>query len=207
MSDLKTIWGTIASKYSNDTELIEKQWLEIEKCYSSERRYYHNLSHIQFMADLAYKYQGSIEDIDSLLFSIFYHDIVYNAAKTDNEVNSAEVACLNMAKIGVPSAKIETCKTQIIATKSHNASADNDTKYLLDFDLAILGEPAERYIEYTQQIRAEYAVYTDEEYNFGRKRAITHFLAMDRIFKTEELYLRLEQQARSNLSQERDSLS
>ncbi|WP_421750675.1 hypothetical protein [Croceimicrobium sp.] len=202
MNELKNIWHQLITKYSSEEELIEEFWLEIEKAYSSPKRHYHNLEHLQYMSKLALKYQHSIQDLDTLLFSIFYHDFVYQATKSDNEERSAEVASQRLQKLRLAKSKIQNCYNQILATKSHENIDDKDCNFLLDFDLAILGDEPALYDAYCQKIRKEYSVYPNYLYREGRKKVLEHFLAMEWIFKTSEIRESHEKQARQNLKRE-----
>jgi predicted metal-dependent HD superfamily phosphohydrolase len=107
-----------------------------------------------------------------------------------------------MKQIGVSDHMIQLCEAQILATKSHVKSADSDTNYFTDADLSILGQPWETYSAYYKNVRKEYAIYPDLIYNPGRKKVLTHFLAMDSIFKTDIFYQKFEMQAKENLQQE-----
>ena len=200
MVDLKKIWNELAAKYSDDETLVAGLWTEIEKAYTAKARYYHNLAHLEYMAERVIRYKGSLTDFDTVMFSIFYHDMVYNIRRQDNENRSADTARDRLTQLGVPTGKITTCQQQIIATKDHNDNADKDTNFLVDFDLAILGDTPEKYKYYTKQIRSEYSLYPDFLYNKGRKKVLQHFLKMDKIFKTDEFYSNYEQQARKNLT-------
>ena len=195
---MKNIWANLLS----NNALKSKLWNEIETAYSSGVRYYHNLTHIQFMIDLAYKYQKKIDDFDTLLFSIFYHDIIYKATSKHNEEKSAQLAKKRLLELNFPKDKIQKCREQILATKHHESNGNNDINYLLDFDLAILGEDEETYRKYCDQIRKEYAIYPDWLYNPGRKKVIKHFLSMERIFKNDTFNQHRERQARLNLEEE-----
>jgi predicted metal-dependent HD superfamily phosphohydrolase len=199
MERLTAIWQELTAKYTNNTSLADKLWEKIEANYSAENRHYHNLSHLDYMADQAMRYQNNLSDLDTILLSIFYHDIIYNVIRKDNEIKSADIAREQLSQLGVPTDKIAKCHTQILATQKHALSSNADTNYLLDFDLAILGERPSDYEEYTRKIRKEYAVYPDFLYRRGRKKVLQHFLAMNRIFKTDAFYERYEQTARDNL--------
>ncbi|PWK27962.1 hypothetical protein LV89_01369 [Arcicella aurantiaca] len=107
-----------------------------------------------------------------------------------------------MKSIGVPLEMIELCKTQIMATKTHVLSENIDTNFFTDADLSVLGQSWEMYSEYYQNVRKEYAIYPDLIYNAGRKKVLKHFLVMERIFKTDEFYLKFEANARVNLEKE-----
>ena len=146
--------------------------------------------------------KDKISDYDSILFSIFYHDIIYKATSKDNEEKSAELAKTRLEKLNIPSEKITRIYNQILATKSHKKSKDSDTNFLLDADLAILGQDWEMYENYTQQIRKEYSIYPDFMYKPGRKKVLTHFLEFDEIFKTDYFKEKYEVNARLNIQRE-----
>lgn len=94
----------------------------------------------------------------------------------------------------------------ILATKNHELSADNDTNYLLDADLAILGQTLDDYQKYTEQIREEYSIYPDFMYNSGRKKVLNYFLDMDEIYKTPYFKKNYEQKARVNIKNDLSEL-
>ncbi|MEM9674508.1 MAG: hypothetical protein AAF992_18090 [Bacteroidota bacterium] len=206
MEELALIWQELATKYTDDSQLSNELWNEIENSYTTKNRHYHNLAHLSYMVNHATNYQHELSDSDTVLFSIFYHDIVYNVARKDNEQKSADLARERLTQLGVPAEKTSKCHAQIVATQKHAPSNDADTNYLLDFDLAILGESPAVYQEYTRQIRREYARYPGFLYRRGRRKVLQHFLAMDRIFKTDIFYESYEQSARANLKTELQSL-
>lgn len=156
----------------------------------------------------AFDQQRHIKDFDTLLFSIFYHDFIYNAKFKDNEEKSAEVATDRLNQLGVPEEMITKCHDQIIATKTHLSSTDDpDTDYLLDIDLSILGDSWKKYQKYYQGVREEYNMYPDLLYRPGRKNVLKHFLKMNQIYKTEIFSNKLETKARENLKRELELLS
>jgi predicted metal-dependent HD superfamily phosphohydrolase len=62
-------------------------------------------------------------------------------------------------------------------------------------------------LEYTKQIRAEYAIYPDLLYNLGRKKVLKHFLEMPSIYKTPPFQVLYEAQAKANLGKELAAIS
>ena len=199
---MKSRWHTLASSYSSDQELIDGLWQEIEEQYSGRKRHYHNLNHLGYMIDKALEHQAYLGDLNTVLFSIFYHDIVYNVKRQDNEQKSEDLAKERLVKLELQDDQIARCQMQIIATKEHHSQEDSDTNYLVDIDLAILGEDAETYESYTQMIRKEYAIFPMFLYKAGRKKILRHFLEMDHIFKTDWFHENYEPQARENLKAE-----
>lgn len=201
---IKTRFLDLIGKYSDNQEYNLACWTEIHKNYSARSRYYHNLQHITSMIEELYKLESEIEDLDTLLFSIYYHDIIYKSTKSDNEYQSALLFEKRIAKTSF--LHLEKCKTQIEATKEHKLSNDSDTNLLIDLDLSVLGKSPEEYIKYSENIRKEYNIYPDFMYKKGRKKVLEHFLNKDSIFKTEYFINRYEQQAINNLKTELLSL-
>jgi predicted metal-dependent HD superfamily phosphohydrolase len=197
----------VVNKYSNNTELATNLWLEIFTKYSDPKRQYHTIEHLEAIIVDLIKVKDKIEDWDTTLLAVFYHDIIYKASSSTNEGDSAKLAMQKLSEIGYPAEKIAKCANMILATKLHELSEDNDTNYLIDADLAILGKGQFDYQKYTEQIREEYSIYPDFMYNNGRKKALQHFLQMSTIYKTEYFFNKYEKQARLNISNELDELN
>ncbi|UZT97518.1 hypothetical protein ODZ84_20435 [Chryseobacterium fluminis] len=188
--------------FTRETDTIEKLWSEIEKRYTEKSRHYHNFAHLESMFAELDSVTARVEDMNSLSFSVFYHDVIYDASSKNNEEKSATFAVSQLAKINISSGAADKITRQIMATKSHQQSDDPDTNYLLDADLSILGKDPETYFEYTRKIRKEYSVYPDLLYKPGRKRVLKHFLDLEYIFKTEYFREKYELQARENIEVE-----
>lgn len=199
---LKTIFTELVKKYTADDSISKHLWNEIVINYCDAGRYYHNLNHLEAIIRELSDVKDSIPHWDTAMFSVFYHDIVYNALRSDNEAQSADKAQLRLHEIGFPKDQTTQCVLQILATKGHNPGDDITTQLFIDADLAILGKPTQAYTEYSENLRKEFFIYTDKEYKAGRKKILKHFLAMDRIFKTEHFYNKYEKQARKNIESE-----
>lgn len=196
----------LVNKYSHNNELATNLWLEIFTKYSDPKRQYHTIDHLEaIIVDLT-EIKDKIEDWDTTLLAVFYHDIIYKASSSTNEGDSAKLAMQKLSEIGYPAEKIAKCANMILATKLHEISQDNDTNYFIDADLAILGRGQYEYQKYTEQIREEYSIYPDFMYNNGRKKALQHFLQMDAIYKTDYFFEKYEKQARLNISNELETL-
>ncbi|WP_299175927.1 hypothetical protein [uncultured Chryseobacterium sp.] len=192
--------------FSEDQELCESLWLEIERNYSEKGRYYHNLQHLEHMFYELDSVKDKILDIPFLTFSVFYHDIVYNVLSKSNEEKSAEFAATRLQKLNIDEKTIQDISKQILATKTHVKSGQSDTNYLLDADLSVLGKDYNTYLDYTQKIRKEYSIYPDLLYKPGRSKVLQHFLELESIFKTEYFIARYEKQAKNNIEWELKNL-
>jgi predicted metal-dependent HD superfamily phosphohydrolase len=206
MSNLKEIFSNLLINYTTNSSLINELWDEVEKNYSGKKRHYHTLQHLENLLITLTEVKSEIQNWESILFTLFYHDIIYTALKSDNEENSALLAEKRMQQLSVSNDIIERCKNQILATKSHSKSTDSDTNYFTDADLSVLGQPWEIYSLYYKNVRKEYAIYPDFIYNSGRKKVIQHFLSMNSIFKTDYFYNQFEKVAKENLMKELSNL-
>lgn len=203
---LKETFIELLTNYTDNDRLKNELWAEIEKNYASKKRQYHTLNHLENLLLQLEHVKDEIQNWEVILFSLFYHDIIYNSLKSDNEEKSAELAEKRMRQISVSNDKIQLCKEQILATKSHHKSANSDTNYFTDADLSVLGQSWETYSIYYKNVRKEYSIYPALVYNPGRKKVLNHFLSMERIFKTDFFYNKFETQAKQNLQQEMESL-
>lgn len=203
---LKQIFNTLTKKYTDNHQLIDTLWCEIEMHYADSNRYYHSLSHLENMYQVLSLVKEQIEEWDTILFSLFYHDLVYDVTNGDNEERSAEIAKRSLGLISFPEAKIDQCYAQIIATKVHAISDNHDTNLFTDSDLAILGGDWNVYSDYFQNVRKEYSIYSDEVYIQGRINVLNHFLKMESVFKTEYFIDKYEEKAIKNLSVELELL-
>jgi predicted metal-dependent HD superfamily phosphohydrolase len=199
---LKQTFIKLLTNYTDSDRLTNELWTEIDKNYSSKKRHYHTLQHLDSLLAQLTDVKAEIQNWNTILFTLYYHDIIYNSLKSDNEEKSAELAEKRMNQILVSNDKIEHCKKQILATKSHIQSTDNDTNYFTDADLSVLGQTWETYSLYYKNVRKEYSIYPDFVYNPGRKKVLNHFLSMDGIFKTDFFHNKFETQAKQNLQKE-----
>lgn len=203
---LKEVFIELLRSYSSDPNSILELWHEVEVNYSKKNRHYHNLAHLDHLLIQLNRVRPEIKDWETVLFTLFYHDIIYNALKKNNEKKSAEFAATRMKSLGIENCMIESCRNQILATQKHSPSAEHDTNLFLDADLSILGQNWEDYLVYAKNIRKEYSIYPDLIYNAGRRKMLTHFLQMERIFKTPYFFSNFEQLAKQNIQKELEIL-
>lgn len=85
------------------TEKVEQLWQEIEQQYSRKSQAYHNQRHLEAMINGLEEWPGQpFVDRELLLFSIFYHDLVYQIPGKKNESRSAARAAAVLTDLGCP---------------------------------------------------------------------------------------------------------
>ena len=192
---LKNKFQTLCQNFTSDQKLIGSLWQEVEQRHTEPTRHYHILKHLEHIYSVLPKLDHVTE------FAIFYHDIVYDASRNDNEEQSALLCQKQLKLLDVnPELVAEVCQL-ILETKTHEASSERNALFL-DADLAILGSNIEDYNEYIQNVRKEYAIYTDDVYKEGRKKVLKHFLEKERIYVSDYFYELYERKARKNLEWE-----
>jgi len=189
-----------AATYSHFDNLV--------RMYSESSRHYHNLEHIAEVLKVAGRLRKFAENPNAVMLAAWYHDAVYDPKQNDNEAKSADFSKKVLEELGVSSPMIATVTELILATAHmtpHVLTAD--VRVLLDADLAILGSGETRYLRYAADIRREYAWVPDAEYAAARIAVLDGFLARQRIFHTDILFLEGEGSARRNMLAERASLT
>ncbi|KGE14334.1 hypothetical protein [Sphingobacterium deserti] len=186
--------------YTTDKKLMEECWQEVLAAYTDPRRHYHNLEHLQNFSNQLDFCKAKLKDYPTAFLALIYHDIVYFMKDGSNEEKSADVANAHLQKLGYPSALIAHCVELILATKTHAGQENDDVNYFLDADMSILGTDKAYYEQYAVNIWKEYD--QSPQFGQGRKRVLQHFLAMERIFKTDLFFERYEQAARRNIQAE-----
>lgn len=204
---LKSTFQQLFTKYRLSNSEIKKAWKEINIHYCDPHRYYHTLAHLRGLFAALNAHKTQLTDWEVVQFAVYYHDIVYEVGRNDNEEQSAAWVERIMQLLNIRPDRIDRCKKHILATKGHEKSDDNDTNLFTDADLSILGADPGTYGQYCSAIRKEYAVFQEPVYNEGRIRVLKKFLEMPHIYKTEPFQRKYEQTARTNLANELKSLT
>jgi predicted metal-dependent HD superfamily phosphohydrolase len=122
--------------------------------YVAPNRHYHNLAHIEDCLDKLARIDGlSVAEREILTEAIWWHDVVYDATRSDNEELSAELAEEHVAA-GIR----QEVGRLIRLTKTHQVEpADKLGAILISIDLSILAAEPSRYDDYAAAIRREYS--------------------------------------------------
>jgi predicted metal-dependent HD superfamily phosphohydrolase len=200
-------WNTLTALYTTDDDLKGKSFALLKTRYCEEGRFYHNLSHIKALLDLFESLNQMTEDPNAIRFAIWFHDIIYNTRRDDNEEESAVLAVELLSELSVDSKTIDFVRQLILATKTNgDNNLSEDAKIFMDLDLSILGVPEAQYKEYSEAIKKEYSWVPGFLYRRGRKQILRTFIQRESIFFTVEMNERFEAQARTNITDELNAL-
>ena len=200
---LAASWSQLCHGLGVSEARCDAVWRDIITAYGEPQRHYHGLSHIEAVVDQAAQRRGLFNDPDTALLALFFHDIVYDPARHDNEAQSA--VALRDSLPEIDEARLGRACGHILATQGHEHQEDDDTNLVLDIDMAILGAPWDAYRAYAEGVWREYLpVYGAEAYARGRVELfLKPTLQRDHLFLTDG-FTSLEDQARRNLRDEID---
>lgn len=194
MSEWAGAWGLLGVEAPGD-ELLDRLIRE----YQSPARAYHTLQHIEECFQQFHLIRSQIEHPAEVILALWFHDAVYDSHRSDNEAMSAEWAVREMTLAGCLDSTAQSARDLILATKHDVQPENDDARYLVDIDLAILGAAPDRFDEYERQVRQEYSWVPEDEFGSARARILRGFLARPSLYITDDFQRRFEARARENL--------
>ena len=167
---------------------------ELLAAWAEPGRRYHDRRHLAEVLDrLA---ELGCEDV-TVLLAAWFHDAVHVGAADDEERSAAWAERALPADVGPEVARL------VRMTERHRPAADDPHGQLLsDADLAILAAPGQRYADYVQDVREEYAAVPDDDFARGRAAVLRDLLAKDSLFHTAAARALWEDRARGNVTAE-----
>ncbi len=204
MTACNTHWHELAQSLGLGATLSDDLFAYLSAQYGEATRHYHTATHITAMLDGAR--DVAFDDPDMARLAIFFHDVIYDAARFDNETRSAEIMVEKLTG-AVDAGRLSHAARIIEATAKHQPTGDGDTDLVLDLDMAILGQPWPIYERYAKNVMAEYLpVYGEAAYRQGRVALfIDPTLARGHIYLTPA-FQPLDVQAMANLAREKADL-
>jgi predicted metal-dependent HD superfamily phosphohydrolase len=142
--------------------------------YAAPNRHYHNLVHIQDCLDKLSRVDAlSAIEHKTLEAAIWWHDVIYDSTRSDNEELSTRLAEQHM------DAEMRQEVGRLIRlTKTHRVEAgDTLGAILISIDLSILAAEPSRYDAYAAATRKEFAHVPDAAYRAGRSDVLKRFAA------------------------------
>lgn len=178
---------------------------ELQDRWSEPHRRYHTLDHlksvlaaIDSLADRGEKF-----DREPVVIAAWFHDAIYLVGATNNETESAKLA---RAALGESVWAEEVERLIVLSTEHIVCNGDLNGAAFSDADLSILGADAKTYQQYSQRVRAEYAVVPSDQYRIGRGQVLSGILGRERIFHTSTARAEWESRARVNIAREIEDL-
>ncbi|MNV09986.1 hypothetical protein D3C71_1004960 [compost metagenome] len=193
--------------HSLPLSLSPQQLAELEAAYAQPPRAYHNVGHVQAVL---HHYRDVADGPGwkqprEVAMAVLYHDAIYEAGRSDNELRSAQLAVAAIQR-WLPDAGVDAARVAelIELTARHGQlraeELDADAALFLDSDMAILGAPPEVFDAYDRGITQEYSGKVPGFlFRINRRRFLKGVLAQPRIFFSDFFHERYDAAARANL--------
>lgn len=180
-----------------------QEYLRLRKAYAEPHRHYHTWQHIYEcvkFVKIHYGFQHSV------VLALFYHDVIYDVQRKDNEEESAQ-AWIKYAKSRDvqrhQSLKMNMIADMIRMTANHKVDDDQPLSFKMmnDADMHVFLCPDHHYLEYSRNIWREYSSFGREAYLAGR---LSFLASVDHttMFHTHQAKERMHH-AKANLELER----
>jgi predicted metal-dependent HD superfamily phosphohydrolase len=174
-------WAALAG----DSPTSRTEWAALVAAWTEPHRRYHDLAHLAAVLRLVDELAGAAADPDAVRLAAWYHDVVYDPERDDNERVSADRARAGLRGV-VSDERLDEVERLVLLTAGHQpAPGDADGAVLCDADLAVLAASPESYAAYASAVRLEYGHLSDEEFTAGRIAVLEHLLALPELYRTE----------------------
>lgn len=197
---LKVCWKELWQKLHVDTP-PQIAFEELIQAYSAADRFYHNLMHIEDCISSFDRTRFLAAYPEEVELAIWFHDVVYDTRREDNEQKSAEWAERVIRQSGLGGDVFEKVSRLILATRHHDDVQDSDAQLLVDVDLSIFGAETEAFWRYEENIRKEYAWVPENLFRHRRTEILSSFLSRPYIYYHRQVREVFEEKARFHLKQ------
>jgi predicted metal-dependent HD superfamily phosphohydrolase len=168
--------------------------------YNEPQRRYHTLAHIDHCLAIFDQCKSLTANPDALEIAVWFHDVIFEPGKRENEALSAEL--YQDLSADVHDNETRGLVVRLIMATLHDGSSldDSDAGYMVDIDLSGFGLPWEDFLRDSRHLREESAQLSDAEYYQRQRDFQACLLARPRFYVTDFFSQRYEQQARGNLT-------
>jgi predicted metal-dependent HD superfamily phosphohydrolase len=191
-------WAALAG----DSPTSRTEWAALVEAWSQPHRRYHGLAHLAAVLGLVGELAAAATDPDAVRLAAWYHDVVYDPRRDDNEQVSAERARAGLRGL-VDDDRVAEVARLVLLTAGHDPQpGDADGAVLCDADLAVLAGPPEAYAGYASAVREEYGHLPDEVFVAGRIAVLEHLLALPELYRLPAVAAGWTPRARANMTAE-----
>jgi predicted metal-dependent HD superfamily phosphohydrolase len=188
-----TLWGRcLPAAVSPDAA-----WAVLQRRYGEPHRHYHGFGHVAFCLRQLDDCRGRLQRPASVELALWFHDVVYEPGSASNEADSAEL--FRELCGGAEPALADTVSAWILDTTHATQPVDDDARYLVDIDLAGLGQSWEGFLRDNRALRREQPGTGDATYHRAEAAFLGRLLARTSLYCTDFFRARYEQRARLNI--------
>lgn len=173
---LERRWRDFWQPRGVDEATSKSVWTMVHNHYTEPARSYHTLEHIEYCLS-AFHYTARLaDDPTAVEAAIWFHDVIYDTTRTDNEEASARRAIICLETMGF-SAGFQQKVARLIRVTTHTTTPqEQDEKLIADVDLSPLGKSWKEFQADNRAIRKEYDWVPQKEYVEKRVELLSKLL-------------------------------
>ncbi len=168
--------------------------------YREPQRRYHTLAHIEHCLGMFDRCKSLVRNPNALEIAVWFHDVIFEPGKRDNESLSAKL--YQDLSAGIHEPEMRQLVDRLIMATLHDGTSldDSDASYMVDIDLSSFGLSWDEFLLDSQHLREENPHLSDADYYRHQRGFQSGLLTRPRFYYSEFFYQRYEQQARANLA-------
>lgn len=203
-TELLAQWELLGQALDRDTAVWRAEGRRLVLSWARWPRAYHDTTHLwaclRHWQAVQEQQPGALDNPHAVALALWYHDAIYWPWSKHNEERSADWAHHFILSQGLPATLAQTVHQHILDTRHTPGPLSGDAQWVVDIDLAILGQSDAMYRQFERNVRREYFFVRWPRYVAGRSAVLQGFLARGRIYGTVFFHQHHEAQARSNLT-------
>lgn len=202
-AELLAHWQALGQALDRDTPAWRAEGRRLLLSWSHWPRAYHDTTHLwaclRHLQTVEEQWPDELQSPQAVALALWYHDAIYWPWSNHNEERSADWARRFLLSQGLPTTLAQTVHQHIQDTRHAPGPLTGDAQWVVDIDLAILGQSDTVYRQFERNVRREYFFVRWPRYAAGRSAVLQGFLQRPRIYSTSHFAQHYEAQARINL--------
>ena len=205
--ELQKRWMALGKSLGITSLEFDTEGQRLIRSWARWPRKYHNTPHLLACLRHFAQVQDQMRDPVAVELALWFHDAIYWPWLSKNEEKSANWAVQFIQKMGLSPTLAQQVEQHILDTKHQAIPSFGDAQWVVDIDLAVLGQGNDVYQQFEKNVRSEYRWVRWSRYVKGRSAVLNSFLDRPRIYNTPWFFERYEISARANLHQAITALS
>ena len=195
-----TLPAALAGAWRREGQRLVRSWGRWPRAYHDHHHLLACLRHLDTVQD-------ALDDPRAAALALWYHDAIYWPWSRHNETRSAAWAGSFLRRLPLPEGMADTVVGHVLDSRHIAPPERGDAQWVIDIDLAILGQSDDVYRLFERNVRREYRFIPWRRYVARRLRVLGSFTAREHIYETPVFRERFEAQARLNLDHAMQALA
>ena len=204
-------WQALGLALGRDTPSWRAEGRRLVLSWARWPRAYHDTTHLwaclRHLQAVQAGQPGALQQPQAVALALWFHDAIYRPWGQLNEERSADWATRFLQGQGLPAALVQAVHQHILDTRHTPGPLTGDAQWVVDIDLAVLGQSDAVYRQFERNVRREYFFVRWPRYVAGRSAVLQGFLDRPRIYSTDFFAQRYEPAARTNLTRALNALA